>query len=1145
MFPDYPTKWWMSTRADGHTCLSHAEQATLDTTFAALRPEVALYMRKFADARAEYGPKTVLLMQMGSFFEIYGVQSDDGQHVLGNIAEACQIMLINTSFKYENVLMAGFQPPSLDKYGSALIRAGYTLCVIPQELDKVVNGKAVYKRDEWTVYSTSFALINDASDKDRSNRFLTTILLRVHDRMTVHAGVAAMDTQTGEVLTAQLQCAYTWDGTHAALQLDELCQFVDSYIPSEVVLYVLADQADQLPSPGDMTNQLGLAIEPKTFAMSTAEFNRFSAPDAQDQVFGTVYPEAARSMLKPRDNLGLADAPDAAFALVRLFLFAQKHALQHTKNLRQPQAWFDKTHCLLANDALRQLNIVPYDTARPKECLFALLNQCQTVMGARLLRRRLMRPIVQPDELERRYSTITTFVENEALAGAVRNHLCGLLDMENIVRRFALLTANQEDVRALYVQLFSARDILKDLKAAGCLHLFVQGTDFENGFATLFEAWERVFDWGRVNCKQKSECPHPLFRPGFVPSLDAKLSTMMTSWDRMMAWQDEAVAILKSEQKRPPRFNADMVCLLPLDDARSTYGLCATATRAEAVAKSWNAPVKLLALSCGREIKPAEDRGGHTTVHRPKTNSKDAYLEFPALTQTSRQFVAARTKFVKEYNDMLNEQIEYFATVHAAALAATSRFLAEVDAAVSFAQIAAAYGYTRPCIGPLTGPPTGKTDEAYVAYEGLRHPIIERRTNQRTPYVPHTVALGCDSSSASSSASSSDSYASSSDNTHTGILLYGMNASGKSSLMKAVGIGIIMAQAGLFVPASSMRFTPFRHVFTRIHGNDNIFRGLSSYTVEMTELRAIFERATEHSLVLGDELCAGTETDSATAIVASSIEHLCKRRTKFVIATHLHELCTYPEFQDMCGLAIRHLVVKEEHGRLTYERTLSEGSGPATYGLLVAQALGLPAAIMARAEAYHKALARGPTGPSGPSGPSGPEGPGALARPSRYNRSVFKDQCALCKGTDNLITHHIVPQSLADKHGRIGPMHKNTASNLVVICHDCHEKEHTGEGVHIEGWTDTSDGPQLRVAAAAAATAEATVEADTEPAVTASGKRICKVGPTEAAYIRTVQAEHPHWKPRQIVRAYNERFPGVKITAAKVEAVLSDISLFC
>jgi DNA mismatch repair protein MutS len=837
-------------------------------------------------------------------------------------------------------------------------------------------------------------------------------------------------------------------------------------------------------------------------------------------------------MLRARENLGLVDSPYAVFALVRLFLFAQKHAPQHTKNLRRPQMWFDKTHCLLANDALRQLNIVPYDTARPKDCLFALLNQCQTVMGARLLRRRLMRPIVQTDELERRYAILETMVKQDALAGGIRNHLCGLLDMENIVRRFALLTAGQEDIRALYVQLLSARDILKDLKAAGHLHLFLTGPtkDFEMDFATLFEAWQNVFSWDRVNCKQKSECPHPLFRPGYSSSIDAKQAAMMDSWDKMAKWQAEAIAILKAEQKRAPRFNNDMVCLLPLNDSHSSYGLYATAARAETVANYWNAHLNRFLPSYGRDIKPSEDRGGAATVSRPKTNSKDAYIEFPALTETSKLFVSARSKFVKEYNDALNEQIEYFATVHATALAATSCFLAEVDAAVSFAQIAAAHGYTRPILDATA------EKEAYVTYEGLRHPIIERRSNQRTPYVPHSLSLGQEA--------------------HTGILLYGMNASGKSSLMKAVGIGIIMAQAGLFVPATVMRFAPFHHVFTRIHGNDNIFRGLSSYTVEMTELRAIFEHSTASSLVLGDELCAGTETDSATAIVASSIEHLCQQQTKFVIATHLHELCTYPEFKDMHGLAIRHLVVKEEGGRLTYERTLSEGSGPATYGLLVARALGLPPSIMARAEAYHSAFST-----LDKKVQAQPCLETVLARPSRYNRSVFKDQCALCASTDNLITHHIVPQSLADEHGRIGSMHKNTASNLVVICNACHEKEHTGEGVHIEGWVDTSDGPQLKVLPVLPALplakepgqepvqelGQEPVQEDVQgqgleqsgPAVTASGKRICIVGPTEAAYIRKVQEEHPHWKPRQIVRAYNERFPGIKITAVKVQAVLN------
>ena len=88
-----------------------------------------------------------------------------------------------------------------------------------------------------------------------------------------------------------------------------------------------------------------------------------------------------------------------------------------------------------------------------------------------------------------------------------------------------------------------------------------------------------------------------------------------------------------------------------------------------------------------------------------------------------------------------------------------------------------------------------------------------------------------------------------------GILLFGTNACGKSTLMKAIGLNVIMAQAGLFVACSEFQLKPYTKIFTRILNNDNIFRAQSSFAVEMMELRSIFQLGDENSLILGDELC--------------------------------------------------------------------------------------------------------------------------------------------------------------------------------------------------------------------------------------------------------------------------------------------------
>ena len=137
------------------------------------------------------------------------------------------------------------------------------------------------------------------------------------------------------------------------------------------------------------------------------------------------------------------------------------------------------------------------------------------------------------------------------------------------------------------------------------------------------------------------------------------------------------------------------------------------------------------------------------------------------------------------------------------------------------------------------------------------------------------------------------------------MLLFGTNASGKSSLMKAIGLNVIMAQCGFFVAATKLVYRPYHHIFSRINNNDNIFKGESSFAVEMSELRSILKRANNQSLILGDELCSGTESISALSIFSASVIKLHERKSSFIFATHLHELCNIQKINELNGKGIR------------------------------------------------------------------------------------------------------------------------------------------------------------------------------------------------------------------------------------------------
>ena len=172
-------------------------------------------------------------------------------------------------------------------------------------------------------------------------------------------------------------------------------------------------------------------------------------------------------------------------------------------------------------------------------------------------------------------------------------------------------------------------------------------------------------------------------------------------------------------------------------------------------------------------------------------------------------------------------------------------------------------------------------------------------------------------------------------------LLFGLNSAGKSTIMKAIGLNVILAQMGYFVACKSMNFSPYQNLLCRISGNDNIFTGLSSFHLEINELDAILNRFNKNTLVLADEVCRGTENSSALIIVATLIKILAEEGASFLSATHLHDLIKLEDVKNLQNVEFKHLEVNYdyENNMLVYDRLLKDGNGPSEYGLEVASFL--------------------------------------------------------------------------------------------------------------------------------------------------------------------------------------------------------------
>ena len=404
----------------------------------------------------------------------------------------------------------------------------------------------------------------------------------------------------------------------------------------------------------------------------------------------------------------------------------------------------------------------------------------------------------------------------------------------------------------------------------------------------------------------------------------------------------------------------------------------------------------------------------------PNATSANHEITSPQLEELCRGIVASKQK-IKEcvaqiyagFVDKLRDWDPAFQQL--------IRFATTMDLLQNQCYIAVKYKFCKPTIAA----PTNECSRSFFDARDLRHCLIERLNEDET-YVANDVALGsCEGSSSGP----------------RGMLIYGTNAVGKTSLIRAVGIAIIMAQAGLYVPCSAFTYRPYTTVFTRILGNDNLFKGLSTFQVEMSELRVILRTATDRSLILGDELCSGTEMDSAIAIFVAGLSHLHRVGCTFLFATHMHEINGYDEVRALSRLCMKHLTVAYDKSKdtLIYNRKLADGPGASMYGLEVCKSLHLPDAFLEFANAV-RLRHRAP-----------PSDIGILSfEPSHFNAHKLKGVCERCSSELAQEVHHLLPQKDADSQNYIGHVPKNHVANLMALCTRCHDEVHKINAVYLK-----------------------------------------------------------------------------------------------
>lgn len=269
---------------------------------------------------------------------------------------------------------------------------------------------------------------------------------------------------------------------------------------------------------------------------------------------------------------------------------------------------------------------------------------------------------------------------------------------------------------------------------------------------------------------------------------------------------------------------------------------------------------------------------------------------------------------------------------------ATAGHLARLDAWAALADVAERERYVRPEV----------TNDFTLELEGSRHPVVERMM-PREAFIPNDVTL---------------------DEAGRVVLLTGPNMAGKSTLLRQVGLCVVLAQIGSFVPCRRAKIGVVDRLFTRVGASDNLVRGQSTFMVEMSETSAILHGATARSLVLLDEIGRGTSTYDGVAIAWAVTE--CLHNTigcKTIFATHYHELTQLTE--ELEHVRNFNVAVREVGEEIVFLHRLEPGGADRSYGIHVGRLAGLPGPVVTRAwqvltlleAGHHVARQRAPTSP--------------------------------------------------------------------------------------------------------------------------------------------------------------------------------------
>ena len=804
-------------------------------------PMLEQYRRIKRDHQGE-----VLFFRLGDFYEMFE-------------ADALEISaLLNLTLTSRNGRpMCGIPYHAARSYIARLLKAGKKIAICEQ-VSEAQKGRQVIERQVLEVITPGTTVDEDFLDTGSSN-YLASLALHMNQ-----LSFAYIDLSAGDFFAA----AFPLEGAEEKIR-QEL---------QRLQIREMLVQESLVEENAAIAGALGMHSSLVVNRWADWLFDLDRSRKRLEKQFG-------KSKLK---GFGLDEHSPQLLSAGALLDYLDDTAKSLIPHVRAITVYTDNEYMGIDESSQRNLELVLNQQDQSvRYTLLEVMDQTRCSMGRRLLKRRILQPLRDPEKISARLDMVEALYRNQGRLGVLRETLGRTPDLERLSSRLAMDKAHGKDMLAIKNALNAAGEIA-ELWEAGNFRFETEpappdsGAGYGGGAASGAEKNQLM---ELRDLLERGICDEPsilltegnLIKDGYSPQLS-----------QLRKLKDDGRQLLEDY----------------LEEEKRLSGIASLKIRYNRLI-GYFFEVKKNNLS--RVPSHFIRRQGLADAERFSTE-RLAALESDINGASDKIIELERRLFLE-----IREQ----AKKHLDGLAFAAWRIAELDFAQSLAKAASIRGWIRPELD----------NSARMEILEARHPVVEAHLGS-AEFIPNDIVLG-------------------SEDGINFALITGPNMAGKSTYLRSAALIALMAQTGSFVPARQARLGICDRIYCRVGASDNLARGESTFLVEMNETAYILNTATARSLVIMDEVGRGTGTNDGLSIAWAVSEELLNRvKCRTLFATHYHELSLIRH----AHMANRSMEVLEENGEIIFLRKLTEGPAAESYGIHVARLAGLSDGVIGRAQ---------------------------------------------------------------------------------------------------------------------------------------------------------------------------------------------------